>query len=46
MGNAVFKSREEHGLASPKDAKILDAGCGTGAIGKILHAQGYTDVHG
>ena len=30
----------------PKDAKILDAGVGTGLVGKILHQQGYSNLEG
>ncbi|ETX05540.1 MAG: methyltransferase [Candidatus Entotheonella gemina] len=29
-----------------KDAKILDAGVGTGLVGKILHEQGYDHLEG
>lgn len=29
-----------------KEARILDAGCGTGLTGQILHAQGYHSVEG
>ncbi|MGK7875760.1 MAG: class I SAM-dependent methyltransferase [Xenococcaceae cyanobacterium] len=30
----------------PKEAKILDAGAGTGLVGKVLHQQGYSNVEG
>ena len=33
VGDAVWKPVAEHGIAAPKDAKILDVGCGTGAVG-------------
>ena len=29
-----------------KEAKILDMGCGAGAIGEMLHAQSYTNIFG
>lgn len=32
-------------LNVPKDAKILDFGAGTGAIGRELVKQGYSDLH-
>lgn len=28
----------------PKDAKILDAGAGTGLVGQVLHQHGYTHL--
>jgi len=28
------------------DALILDAGCGTGLVGQVLHEQGFTNIHG
>lgn len=28
------------------DARVLDAGCGTGLVGQLLHAQGVLDLHG
>ena len=46
VGQAIFKSFSEHGIEAPKDAKIFDAGCGSGAVGKILHENGYTDITG
>lgn len=30
----------------PKEAKILDAGVGTGMIGEVLHQQGYSNLEG
>lgn len=30
----------------PKDAKILDAGVGTGLVGKVLSEQGYSNLEG
>ena len=44
VGKAIWTS--ENGIAAPKDASIHDAGCGPGAVGKILHEHGYTNVHG
>ena len=29
-----------------RQARILDAGCGTGLVGRRLHEAGYTDLHG
>jgi predicted TPR repeat methyltransferase len=29
-----------------RSARILDAGCGTGIVGALLHGQGYTQVDG
>lgn len=31
-------------LNTPRDAAIFDIGCGTGFMGKLLHAQGYTNI--
>ena len=33
-------------LGLPQDARILDAGCGTGMVGLLLHAAGYTHIDG
>lgn len=33
-------------LGIPKDARILDAGCGTGMVGLLLHAAGYHHIDG
>ena len=30
----------------PVEARILDAGCGTGVVGHLLHEQGYQQVEG
>lgn len=30
----------------PQSARILDAGCGTGYVGKLLHEAGYRDLTG
>ena len=35
-----------HALGLPQDARILDAGCGTGQAGALLAAAGYTRVDG
>mgnify|MGYP002860822713 CR=1 FL=1 len=32
------------GQLGSTDSKILDAGCGTGLVGKALHALGYTAI--
>lgn len=29
-----------------KDARILDAGCGTGIVGELLHQDGYDNIEG
>ncbi len=29
-----------------KDARLLDAGCGTGIVGQLLHQQGFNNVDG
>lgn len=34
------------GAGVPKDAKVLDAGCGTGDLIKEMHQLGYTDLTG
>jgi SAM-dependent methyltransferase len=40
-------ARQVYGsLALPKDAWIFDAGCGTGVIAEMLHAQGYSNIDG
>ncbi len=33
-------------LVEDRQARILDAGCGTGLVGRRLRQAGYTDVHG
>jgi 2-polyprenyl-3-methyl-5-hydroxy-6-metoxy-1,4-benzoquinol methylase len=33
-------------LKLPKDAKILDVGCGTGLIGKLISKMGYKNITG
>ena len=33
-------------LKLPKDAKILDVGCGTGLIGKLISKMGYNNLTG
>jgi len=33
-------------LVTDKQARILDAGCGTGLVGRRLMQAGYTDIHG
>ena len=30
----------------PKDSKILDVGCGTGLMGKMLSTDGYNQIVG
>ena len=30
----------------PRDARVLDAACGTGLVGESLHRFGFTDLHG
>lgn len=34
-----------HELVEDKGARILDAGCGTGLVGELLQAAGYTNTH-
>lgn len=36
----------EDGLGLSRDAKILDAGCGTGKIAEMLSEQGFTNIDG
>lgn len=33
-------------LVTDRQARILDAGCGTGPVGRRLKRAGYTDIHG
>lgn len=33
-------------LVTDRRARILDAGCGTGLVGRRLHRAGYTNIHG
>ena len=33
-------------LDTPRDAPIFDMGHGTGLLGKLLNAQGYTNIDG
>lgn len=33
-------------LKLPQQSYILDAGCGTGMIGEMLRARGYSNIHG
>jgi len=33
-------------LRLEKSAKILDLGCGTGIMGRLLHPRGFTDIDG
>ena len=33
-------------LVPDRQARILDAGCGTGLVGRRLQKAGYTDIHG
>ena len=33
-------------LVTDRQARILDAGCGTGLVGCRLHPLGYTNIHG
>ncbi len=41
IGTALFCQ-----LLADTDAKIHDAGCGTGLVGKLLHSLGYTNIDG
>jgi len=38
--------RRLQALVPDKNARILDAGCGTGLVGRQLQQAGYTDIHG
>jgi len=38
--------RRLEALAPDRQARILDAGCGTGLVGRRLRQAGYTDIHG
>ena len=39
-------SRRLISLVPDKQSRILDAGCGTGLVGRRLMQAGYTDIHG
>jgi len=43
---APDKARDAMVRIVPRDARILDAGCGTGYVGKLLHEAGYSDLVG
>jgi len=43
---APDKARDAMVRVVPKVARILDAGCGTGYVGKLLHEAGYTNLVG
>jgi predicted TPR repeat methyltransferase len=38
--------RRLQALVADRDARILDAGCGTGLVGRILQGAGYRNLHG
>lgn len=38
--------RQLEALVPDRQARILDAGCGTGLVGRRLRQAGYTDIHG
>ena len=38
--------RRLEALVPGRQARILDAGCGTGLVGRRLQQAGYTDIHG
>jgi len=38
--------RRLEALIPERQARILDAGCGTGLVGRRLQQAGYTDIHG
>jgi len=38
--------RRLEALIPDRQARILDAGCGTGLVGRRLRQAGYTDIHG
>ena len=42
----MYQSVAEGGLEIPKDATIFDVACGTGMLGRLLQAQGYTNIVG
>ena len=46
LAKAVYESKSEGGLETPKDAAIFDVACGTGMFGRLLHNQGYTNMVG
>ena len=46
LAKAVYMSQEEGGLATPKDAAILDVACGTGMFARLLQNEGYTNMVG
>ncbi len=39
-------SRQLQALVPGRNARILDAGCGTGLVGRRLRQAGYTEIHG
>ncbi len=46
MVAAVLAACELTGRTVPGEARVLDAGCGTGLVGVRLHAAGFHDLHG
>ena len=46
LAKSVYESKEAGALETPKDAAIFDVACGTGMLGKLLQAQGYTNITG
>jgi SAM-dependent methyltransferase len=52
LGQVVFSFFPKYGLRTikqqqwPKSARILDVGCGTGAILRVLARHGYQHLHG
>lgn len=44
--DVVSGPKEEGMLEIPRDAKVLDIGCGTGRMGRLLSADGFKDIQG
>mmetsp|Transcript_15076 Transcript_15076/g.10557 ORF Transcript_15076/g.10557 Transcript_15076/m.10557 type:complete len:115 (-) Transcript_15076:338-682(-) len=46
VARMVYESQAQGGLEVPKTANIIEFGCGTGSIGKIMKYQGYDNITG
>ena len=42
----AHKKEIDGGLNLPRDSKILDIGCGTGLVARILSREGFKDISG
>lgn len=43
---AATEVDESTAVFADRSLRVLDAGCGTGLVGEVLHAEGYIDLHG